>query len=556
MLVALTIRDIVVIDRLSISFGTGMTVFTGETGAGKSILLDALSLALGARGDASLVRAGAKQGEVAAVFDLAADHPVQALLDERGLAVGDQLILRRVQNADGRSRAFVNDEPVSVGLMRDIGVRLVEIHGQHDDRAMVDGARHRALLDAYGGLAKETTMVAEAFAEWRRRSQDLKELGERIAVARADREYLRAAVDELVELAPQPAEETHLVDARQRMMRVDRIASDIAEARDVVTGDASPIPILASLVRRLERTAEAADGVLDASVQALDAALSALQEAEAVLANAMAAVTIDPGELERSEERLFALRAASRKHAVPVSELADLTSRLAADLSALETGEERLKALEAETGRALDNYRTNAAALSAARRRAGELLATAVAAELPDLKLERASFNVEIATDTERVSEVGADAVAFVVQTNPGQRQGPLMKVASGGELSRFLLALKVALSDRGSAPTLVFDEVDTAVGGAVADAIGSRLARLADRVQVVSVTHAPQVAARAGAHLLVAKEAIERGTKVATSVAGLSGDSRREEIARMLAGATVTDEARAAADRLILGAA
>ena len=296
--------------------------------------------------------------------------------------------------------------------------------------------------------------------------------------------------------------------------------------------------------------------MLDAPVAALDAALSALQQAEAVLAAAVEAVKIDPRELERSEERLFALRAASRKHAVPVAELADLTDRLSADLSALDSGQERLKALESETRAALDAYRTSAAALSAARERAGGLLAQAVAVELPDLKLERASFHVDVATDRDRVSELGADTVAFLVQTNPGQRQGPLMKVASGGELSRFLLALKVALSDKGSAPTLVFDEVDTAIGGAVADAIGSRLARLADRVQVVSVTHAPQVAARAGAHLLVAKNAIERGTAVATRVTSLSGDSRREEIARMLAGATVTDEARAAADRLILGAA
>ncbi|MHA1553095.1 MAG: DNA repair protein RecN [Alphaproteobacteria bacterium] len=556
MLVSLSIRDIVVIDRLSVDFVNGMTVLTGETGAGKSILLDALSLALGGRGDASLVRAGAEQGDVAAVFDPAADHPVQVLLAERGLSDGGAVILRRVQSADGRSRAFINDEPVSVGFLRQIGGALVEIHGQHDDRAMVDGGAHRDLLDAYGGLGELAGDTAAAHAAFQAAQGALAALQAEVEKARAEAEYLRASVEELTTLDPQVDEETHLADTRQRMMRRERSAADLAEAHEAVAGNNSPIPTLSSLIRRLERKAGEGDDLFDGPVAALDAALRALQEAETVLEAAMRSVATEPDELERSEERLFALRAAGRKYAVPVSELAALTQRLRDELGVLDSGETRLGTLQEAVAEAQSAYNSCAASLSRRRVSAGKALARAVMGELPDLKLERATFAVDIAADATRMSEAGYDTVGFLVQTNPGTLPGPLMRVASGGELARFLLALKVALADKGSAPTLVFDEVDTAVGGAVADAIGVRLLRLAGNVQVMAVTHAPQVAARAGSHLLVSKRATKRGRAVATDVVPLAEEARREEIARMLAGATVTDEARAAADRLIRGAA
>ena len=557
MLAALAIRDIVIIDRLSIDFAAGMTVLTGETGAGKSILLDALSLALGARGDAALVRRGAPDGDVTAAFALAAGHPVRAILADSGIAgaADDEVILRRVQGADGRSRAFVNDQPVSVTLLCRIGAALVEIHGQHDDRAMVAAGSHRALLDAFGGLDGERAAVAAGHAVWREALDAAAAARQRLTAARAEADFLRAAVDELAGLAPRADEEQTLADARQRMMRAEKLAGVVDEAYQAVAGDHSPAPSLASLVRRLELRSPEADGLLDPAVAALDRALNALAEAERALAAADEAVRFDPRELERTEERLFALRAAARKHAVAVVDLPALAARMAADLAALESGEESLAELEKRAADARAAYDAQAAALSRGRRAAARRLEAAVAAELPALKLERAAFSVLVEADPGRASETGIDDVAFHVRTNPGTAAGPLMKVASGGELSRFLLALKVALADRGSAPTLVFDEIDTAIGGAVADAVGVRLARLAEGVQVLAVTHAPQVAARAGAHLLVAKAAA-RGRTVATTVAPLDNRGRREEIARLLAGATVTEEARAAADRLILGAA
>jgi DNA repair protein RecN (Recombination protein N) len=556
MLVALAIRDIVIIDRLNAEFSPGLTVFTGETGAGKSILLDSLSLALGGRGDAALVRQGLAQGDVTAVFDVAADHPARALLAQSGMEAEGDLILRRVQGGDGRSRAFINDQPVSVTLLRRVGALLVEIHGQHDDRALLDPSMHRDLLDAFGGLEASRSAVAAAYAAWREAGEAVARLKAQIASARAEADYLRAAVEELTKLAPQPDEEAALADRRALMMRAEKVAGDVAEAHETLAGGASPVPTLASLVRRLERKAPEAAGLLDGPVAALDRALNGLQEAEEGLAAALAALNFDPRDLERTEERLFALRAAARKHNVAVADLPALAARMASDLAALESGEERLAALEEAAVSARAEYDAAAAALSAKRQTAAKRLEKAVATELPALKLERAAFVASITTDGERRSESGIDDVSFLVRTNPGTRPGPLMKVASGGELARFLLALKVALADRGSAPTLVFDEIDTAVGGAVADAIGARLARLADRVQVLSVTHAPQVAARAATHLLVAKQDVRSGKSVATSVTLLDAARRREEIARMLAGATVTDEARAAADRLIRGTA
>ncbi len=556
MLVALSIRDIVLIDRLSIDFTKGMTVLTGETGAGKSILLDALSLALGGRGDSALVRQGAEQGDVTAVFEPDRDHPAWAILDESAIAAEGSLILRRIQSGDGRSRAFVNDSPVSVTLLRRIGATLVEIHGQHDDRALVDPAVHRALLDAFGRLEREVAAVVTGCRALRQAEAAATALRQRIEAARTEADYLRSSVDELTTLAPQPDEEEALADRRQHLMRAEKVSGDITEAYDSILGSTSPVPTLASLVRRLERKAPEAGGLLDEPVAALDRALLALEEAGAALERAAAAAEADPHELERTEERLFALRAAGRKYNLPVADLPVLAEEMAAALAALDSGEQELGALDKAVVAARERYEKAAGALSKKRAVAAGQLEKAVAAELPALKLERAGFSVAIGSDPARVSEAGFDDVSFTVRTNPGSKPGPLMKVASGGELARFLLAIKVALADRGSAPTLVFDEIDTAVGGAVADAIGARLSRLAGGVQVLSVTHAPQVAARSNSHLLVAKAPGKGNKHVLTDVVRLDDARRREEIARMLAGATVTDEARAAAERLILGAA
>jgi DNA repair protein RecN (Recombination protein N) len=552
MLVQLSIRDIVLIERLDIDFGRGLTVLTGETGAGKSILLDALSLALGARGAGRLVRHGAELGQVSAVFDLPPEHPAFALLRENAIEADGELILRRVQTADGKTRAFINDQPVASGLLAALGAALIEIHGQHDDRALVASAAHRVLLDAFAGLQDEVADLAAQYRAWRNAEAEAEELRRRIAAGKAEAEYLRAAVDELRVLAPQPGEEAALADRRQAMMRAEKIAGDVNEAYDTVAGSTSPIPTLASLVRRLERKRDQAGDLLEPAIAALDRSLAALQDASAALEAAIRLAEYDPKELERTEERLFALRAAARKHNVPVDALADLSTRLAAELSTAEAGEDRLTAINAEAEAARSRYEDKAKAVSAARRKAAARLEKAVAKELPALKLERAAFMVEFG-DAEP-GEAGTDRVEFWVRTNPGAPPGPLMKIASGGELSRFLLALKVALADRGSAPTLIFDEIDTAVGGAVADAIGQRLARLAGKVQVLTVTHAPQVAARAEAHVLVRKGT--RARRAVTEVESLDSGRRREEIARMLAGSVVTDEARAAAERLILGAA
>jgi DNA repair protein RecN (Recombination protein N) len=555
MLIRLSIRDIVLIDRLDIDFAEGLAVLTGETGAGKSILLDAFALALGARGDVALVRQGAEQGQVTAVFDLPATHPARTLLAENDIPAGDELILRRVQLRDGRTRAFVNDQPVSAQILKSLGAGLVEIHGQHDDRALVDAATHRALLDAFGGLERDAQAVARLWEE--RRAREAEVAAHRAAVERAQREadWLRHAVEELTRLAPEPAEETALADRRAAMMQAEKVAGDLRDAHEAVAGTQSPVPALAAAVRRLERRATQAPALIEPAAKALDAALSALEDARAHLDEALRIADHDPHELERIEERLFALRAAARKYNVPLDGLSALAARHAAELALIDAGAERLGALEKAAGEAVARYRAAATALSAARRKTADKLDKAVNGELKPLKLERAKFSTEIAAEPHAGGPHGIDRVEFWVCTNPGTRPGPLMKVASGGELARFLLALKVVLADRGSAPTLVFDEIDTGVGGAVADAIGVRLARLARRAQVIAVTHAPQVAARADRHYLISKSALDKGKRVATRVSEVAAERRREEIARMLAGAEITAEARAAAERLIKAA-
>ena len=554
MLARLSIRDIVLIDRLDIDFGSGLAALTGETGAGKSILLDAFALALGARGDTAMVREGAEQGQVIAAFDLANDHPARRLLAENDLGGDDDaLIVRRVQFADGRTRAFINDQPVSVQVLRALGAALVEIHGQHDERAFVDATTHRALLDAYGDLEGDAAVAARLWDE--RRARESAVAAHRAEVERLSREaeWLRHAVDELTRLAPETGEETMLAARRTAMMQAERVAEDLRATHDNVSGPQSPVPALSTAVRRLERRAAQAPALIEPVVKALDAALTALDDASNHLERALQVANYDPNELERIEERLFALRAAGRKHNVQVDELAALGRRYQSDLTLIDASAERLAALEQEARAAAARYREAAEELSAARRSAGQKLDKAVNAELKPLKLERAQFSTQI--DSEGEGPNGLDRVEFWVRTNPGTRPGPLMKVASGGELARFLLALKVVLTDRGSAPTLIFDEIDTGVSGAVADAIGVRLARLASGVQVIAVTHAPQVAARADRHYLITKDALSKGKRVATRVAELEAERRREEIARMLAGAEITAEARAAAERLIRAA-
>lgn len=555
MLARLSIRDIVLIERLDIDFLKGLAVLTGETGAGKSILLDAFALALGGRGDASLVRHGAEQGQVTAVFDVPKKHPASAILRENGLDDTGEMILRRVQFADGRTRAFLNDQAISVQTLKAVGTTLVEIHGQHDERALVDTATHRRLLDAFASLEKDVSAVETLWDARRTARAALDE--HRAGMERAAREadYLRHASEELKKLNPQEGEETSLAERRTVMMQGEKVAEDLREAQAAVGGPQSPVSALAAAVRRLERRAGSAPSLIEPAVKAMDAAINALEEADQHLNAALIAADFDPLELERIEERLFALRGAARKYSTPVDALAALAQRYASDVALIDAGADQLKVLEKAATAADKAYDAAAQKLSAARNKSAEKLNKAVNSELAPLKLDRAKFSTQIESDPASPGPQGFDRVEFWVQTNPGTKPGPLMKVASGGELSRFLLALKVVLSDRGSAPTLVFDEIDTGVGGAVADAIGARLARLAEKVQVMAVTHAPQVAARADQHLLISKDALDKGKRVATSVATLAKDHRREEIARMLAGAEITAEARAAAERLLKAA-
>ncbi len=552
MLARLSIRDIVLIDRLDLGLEGGLSVLTGETGAGKSILLDAFALALGARGDGSLVREGQPQGQVTAVFELAADHAARAIAKSHDLKFDGDLLLRRVQMADGRTRAFVNDQPVSAQTLREFGSALVEIHGQHDDRALVDASRHRALIDAFGGLGGDVAKTRQAHGSWRSAQEALAGEQARVAKARLEADYLRHAHAELAKLAPAAGEEAVLAAERTRMMQAEKVTGELRDAHGALSGEHSPTAELSSLMRRLERRSAQAPALIEPSVKAIDAAIEALELAEQTVERALRDARFDPRELERAEERLFALRAAARKYSTPVDALAALAQKFQADIAALDAGEARLIQLAKDESAALARFSAAAGALSAARKKAGARLDKAVNTELAPLKLESATFMTRLESDAAAPGPEGIDRVEFWVRTNPGTKPGPLMKIASGGELARFMLALKVALADQGSAPTLVFDEIDTGVGGAVADAIGQRLKRLAARVQVLAVTHAPQVAARADGHFRIAKDMADKGARAATRIAPLAPGERREEIARMLSGASVTDEARAAAGRLL----
>jgi DNA repair protein RecN (Recombination protein N) len=552
MLSRLSIRDVVLIDQLDLEFSPGLTILTGETGAGKTILLDALALALGARGDGGLVRHGQAQGQVTATFELPKGHPAHALLEGQDIEIGDELILRRVQLADGRTRAYVNDRSVSAQALRALASALVEIHGQHDERALTDSTTHRALIDAYGGLEALVGATGKAYAALREAERELSAERARVDAAEAEAEFAAHAHDELAKLAVKPNEEETLAARRQTMMQGEKVSADIRDARDHLTGEGAVLPLLLSLSRRLQRRLPQAPGLIEPSLRALDEAIDAVERAAREVEGALEAGAFDPEALERCEERLFALRAMGRKHNVPIESLPALAQKYADDLAALALGRSEVGRLEAAVKGAADAYRAAASALSAAREQSALKLEKAVAAELKPLKLERAEFSVDFKRDETLVSPSGYDRAEFFVRTNPGSRPGPLMKVASGGELARFLLAIKVRLAERGTAPTLVFDEIDTGVGGAVADAMGQRLARLSARSQVLAVTHAPQVAARAQNHYRIVKSDVGSGERVATRVSRLSPAERREEIARMLAGAEITREARAAAVSLI----
>ena len=555
MLAALSIRDIVLIDKLDLEFGAGLSALTGETGAGKSILLDAFSLAIGARGDASLVRRGADQGHVTATFELSPDHPVLALLAANDIPIEDVLILRRVQGADGRSRAFINDTSASVQLLRQVGQALVEIHGQHDERALIDPSGHRDLVDAFGGLAGSATQLAALYDAWQAADAARMRHESDIAATRGNADYVTHALEELRDLNPEPGEEQALAERRQLMMNAEKIAGELNEALDALQGEGTAGARLASALRRVERLAASGGALLSGAAEALERVLAETNTARDKLEEALAATAFAPSDLERAEERLFALRALARKHRVQVDDLAALTERLEAELAALDTSEGHAAELAARAKAAREAYETAALALSKARAKAAKKLDAEVAGELAPLKLEKARFvtNIE-SVDLAEGGPSGIDRVAFWVATNPGTEPGPMMKVASGGELARFILALKVVLAARGSAPTLIFDEADSGVGGATAAAVGERLSGLAESVQVLAVTHAPQVAALAQGHLMIAKEAMQgpQGETMATRVVVLEGTHRREEIARMLAGQTITDEARAAADKLM----
>jgi DNA repair protein RecN (Recombination protein N) len=550
MLTGLSIRDVVLIEGLDLEFGPGLGVLTGETGAGKSILLDALGLALGTRADSGLVRHGQAQAVVNVSFELPQDHPARTFLAENGLEgePGEPLVIRRIVRADGGSRAFVNDQSVSLALLRELGGMLVEIHGQHDDRGLLNPRGHRALLDAFGRI--DASGAEQAWRGWRQAEADLEAAREKLEAALRDREWLQHAAAELAKLAPEAGEEEALALLRANMQKGARLAEDIDAVGQLLDGSEGGLALLRQAVRRMERIGGEHEKLAEA-LAALDRALIEASEAEDALGAAAEALTCDPARLEAAEARLFEIRALARKHRVEPHALPALAADLSARLSALESGEQGLAELERAAREGRSAYEEAAARLTEMREAAATRLDTAVARELAPLKLDAARFRTAIELVPEaQWSGRGRDRVEFEVSTNPGAPFAPLTRIASGGELSRFILALKVALAERGDARTMIFDEVDRGVGGAVASAIGERLHRLAETAQLLVVTHSPQVAARGNRHLLIEKS--HDGLVTRTSVQLLDEPHRREEIARMLSGAQVTDEARAQADRLL----
>ncbi|MCH8862934.1 MAG: DNA repair protein RecN [Proteobacteria bacterium] len=556
MLASLSIRDIVLIEKLDMTLADGLCVLTGETGAGKSILLDALGLAIGARADQSLVRKGAGKASVTAEFILADDHPARDLMAEHDIEEEEgRLLLRRVLSADGKSRAYVNDQPVSVGLLRAIGGSLVEVHGQQDDRGLLNPTSHRALLDAYGGYGAALGSVQEGHGTLAQARAALARARAALAEAEQEEEYDRHALEELVSLDPQTGEEEELASARTLMMQGEK-ASDLLE--DVLTALGREGGIDATIrgaLRKLERTEAAVRERLGPAVEALDRAAIEAEDGMAALQAVAREIEYDQERLEKTEERLFALRALARKHKCTADALVPLRMALEERLSDLEKGGEAVAALQSEADKQQARFAEAVGKLTVARGKAAKRLDKAVAGELGPLKMAKARFRTcLLPLQEDDWTADGGERVAFEVATNVGTDFGPLAKIASGGEMVRFVLALKVVLAGAGSAPCLVFDEVDRGVGGAVADAVGARLERLADDAQVLVVTHSPQVAAKGAHHWRISKVESGRGNSAVTvtEIVILAADDRREEIARMLSGQSVTDEARAAAQSLM----
>jgi DNA repair protein RecN (Recombination protein N) len=551
MLTALAIRNVVLIEQLILTFESGLTVLTGETGAGKSILLDALGLALGARSESGLVRSGASLAVVTAEFALPEDHPALALLAEQGLQADHALILRRQVGSDGRSRAFVNDQPISITLLRQLGDLLVEIEGQFEAHGLLDPATHRTHLDRFAALEPQVDRTRAAFAAWRKARQEHAETAALTDKARSEEEYLRHSVAELDLAAPKPGEEAELAAERARLSNREQAMEALSGALADLAGDRGSERTIASALRRLQRISDKLGSEGEAAIAALDRAAIELTEGVAALGRLIASFDADPQRLEKVEERLYLLRDLARKHRIQPDGLAEFHEGLHKQLAALETQGGGLSKLREAEQKAREAYIAAAESLSKGRNRAIKFLEAAVKDELPPLKLERAKFTVQFdKADEAHWGEYGWDQVSFVVTTNPGSAPGPIEQVASGGELARFMLALTVVLAGGQAAETLIFDEVDSGIGGATATAVGERLKRLSEHFQLLVITHSPQVAAMADQHWCVAKETFRNNAY--TTVAALDKKQRREEIARLLAGATITDEARAAAEKLL----
>jgi len=553
MLTGLSIRNVVLIDRLDLSFSEGLSVLTGETGAGKSILLDSLGLALGARAETRLLRPGADRGSVTATFQISRDHPANTLLDEHGLLVDETVILRRVIGADGRTRAFVNDESVSVNLLHQIGESLVEIQGQFDERGLMNPTNHRDLLDAYGDTEQAQRDARDAYEAWRDTIAQRRKLQEEAENARRDEDYLRTSLEELEQLDPVVGEEKQLADRRALLQNAEAVATALNAAFAELDGDDAAESRLRAALAHVDRIADKTGDLLDTTRGTLERAISETLDAMALLRRFADAVELDGQDLETIEERLFTLRSIARKHGIDVDDLPLLRERIAERFKLVEDQTDTLAQMERRERESRDAYLSAARELSRVRKDAAGRLDAAVNAEFPPLRLEKASFITQIEELPEGAwGPDGIDRVSFLVTTNPGAPPGPLSRVASGGELSRFMLAIKVALAAVNATPTLVFDEVDSGVGGATADAVGVRLARLAEKVQILVVTHSPQVAARGNTHLRVEKR--DAADLAVTGVDRLDEKARREEVARMLSGQEITDEARAAAGRLLQG--
>ncbi len=554
MLLTLSIRDVVIVERLTIGFHPGLNVLTGETGAGKSILLDALGLALGARADSSLVRADKPQASVSAVFEIGPDAAVRTLASEHGIELDDTVVLRRTVSADGRSRAFVNDEPVSVGFLRQVGESLVEIQVQSESHALLSAPNHRRLLDLYGGLQRPLDKLATQYATWQTAAAALAETEAVIAKARAEEEFLRHALDELNALEPHEGEEEELNDRRTVLKYAEKLAEALTAAQAELAEESSVSDRLRVAQRILERVSRNAAGALDRVVDTLQRAAIEVDEAVEALDQATMALDLKGGTLETLEDRLFALRAVARKHGCEIRALAGLRNDFESQLQSIQQGDARIEEFRKAATDARLAFETEANALSKKRAKAGAALEKAIAKELAPLKLDGAAFKVVLREKPpEDWTKDGKDEIAFEAVTNKGQPFAPLARIASGGELSRFMLALQVVLAGQDSIPTLVFDEADSGIGGATAAAVGDRLLALAHDHQVLVVTHSPQVAARGQSHWRIAKGAGGNGAKMTTvAVEELAPGLRREEIARMLSGEEVTEEARAQADRLI----